>query len=566
MRRRWPRVAALAALAVWSPGLTACGPPAAAAPAGFGGITHLVVIYEENHSFDNLFGYWEGVDGVGGRGYAARSVQRAGNGRVLPCLAQTDVNLAALPVTCRGWADGQRVSSAFRNRPFVIDRYIAPTDRTCPQPGVPTGHGTRRNATGALRGGCTADLVHRFYQEQYQIHGGRMDRYVTGSDAAGLAMGAYDTRRLPLYRYLHSPGAPRYAIADRFFQAAFGGSFLNHMWLISAATPVFRGAVRDGSLLDQHSVIGADGLPAGVPPRDGALTHASRNGRCAAPAPPKTTVCGDYAVNTIQPYFEPYDPKSTDARRRLPPLRTPTIGDRLTARGATWAWYSGGWDNAAGNVDGPGWTNGRTPGRCTNARTAPEATYPYCPDKTFQFHHQPFAYFARYAPHTAQRAAHLRDEVEFVAAARAGTLRQVSFVKALGQHNEHPGYASEHRGSSHLVNLIRAVADGPLADRTAIVVTWDEFGGQWDHVPPPRRDAFGPGTRIPALVISPRLPPRPSGGTTVDHVTYDTTSILATIERGFGVAPLSTRDRHAADLREVIAGRVGTGRASRPPG
>jgi phospholipase C len=80
--------------------------------------------------------------------------------------------------------------------------------------GVPNGTG--------LPGGCTRDLVHRFYQEQYQLNDGRQNRYVTGSDAVGLAMGVYDTRALPIYEYLHRRGHPRYAIADNFFQAAFG--------------------------------------------------------------------------------------------------------------------------------------------------------------------------------------------------------------------------------------------------------------------------------------------------------------------------------------------------------
>ena len=52
------------------------------------------------------------------------------------------------------------------------------------------------NGTG-LPGGCTRDLVHRFYQEQYQIDGGKQDRYVTGSDAVGLTMGTYNTSNCP---------------------------------------------------------------------------------------------------------------------------------------------------------------------------------------------------------------------------------------------------------------------------------------------------------------------------------------------------------------------------------
>jgi phospholipase C len=87
-----------------------------------------------------------------------------------------------------------------------------------------------------------------------------------------------------------------------------------------------------------------------------------------------------------------------------------------------------------------------------------------------------------------------------------------------------------------------------------VVVTYDEFGGQWDHVPPPGtghtrgvHDAFGPGTRVPALVLSTSL--KRSG---VDHTVYDTTSILATIERGLHLAPLTARDARVADLRPAV--------------
>src|SRR5712692_1484296 len=66
--------------------------------------------------------------------------------------------------------------------------------------------------------------------------------YVAGSDAIGMTMGYYDTSSLPIYQYLHSPAHPHYAIADDFFQGAFGGSFLNHQWLIAAATPTYPNA------------------------------------------------------------------------------------------------------------------------------------------------------------------------------------------------------------------------------------------------------------------------------------------------------------------------------------
>ena len=116
-----------------------------------------------------------------------------------------------------------------------------------------------------LPGGCTRDLVHRYYQEQYQLNSGKQNRYVTGSDAVGLTMGDYDTRALPIYKYLHSRGHPDYAIADDFFQAAFGGSFLNHQWLVAAATPTWPGADNNGSANDLHSVVDANGMPTNYP-------------------------------------------------------------------------------------------------------------------------------------------------------------------------------------------------------------------------------------------------------------------------------------------------------------
>ena len=92
------------------------------------------------------------------------------------------------------------------------------------------------------------------------------------------------------------------------------------------------------------------------------------------------------------------------------------------------------------------------------------------------------------------------------------------------------------------------MTEGGQAGNTLVVVTYDEFGGQWDHVSPPTDDAWGPGTRIPALVIGRSL--TRSG---VDHTQYDTTSILATIERSFGLEPLSDRDAEVNDLAPAVA-------------
>ncbi len=290
-------------------------------------------------------------------------------------------------------------------------------------------------------------------------------------------------------------------LADNFFHAAFGGSFLNHAWLICACTPVWPNAVSDGTGTDLHTVLGANGLPL----KDGALTVAPEN----------------FAVNTIFSVNPPF-PAGISPSRQLPNQTMPTIGDELTAADVSWAWYSGGWNDALAGT----------------------------PDPLFQFHHQPFNYFANYAPGTPGRA-HLKDETEFLAAARAGTLPAVSFVKPLGPNNEHPGYTDLVTGQEHVLQLIDAIRSGPNWQDTAIVITYDENGGFWDHVAPPtdqlHSDRWGPGSRIPAIVVSPF-----AKRGFVDHTAYDTTSILATIEHRFGLAPLGTRDAQANDLHNAF--------------
>jgi phospholipase C len=197
----------------------------------------------------------------------------------------------------------------------------------------------------------------------------------------------------------------------------------------------------------------------------------------------------------------------------------PTIGERLTDAGVSWAWFSGGWNAAlAGN-----------------------------PDRTFQFHHQPFVYFAAYADSSTAKREHLLDEADFLRRAADGTLPAVSFLKPLGLVNEHPGYSEIVNSERYVISLIDAVRRGPAWRDAAIIVTYDENGGFWDHVAPPKGDRWGPGTRVPAIVISPF-----ARHGHVDHTIYDTTSILALIEHRFGLQPLSARDANAADMRAAF--------------
>ena len=94
-----------------------------------------------------------------------------------------------------------------------------------------------------------------------------------------------------------------------------------------------------------------------------------------------------------------------------------------------------------------------------------------------------------------------------------------------------------------------------------VIVTYDEFGGQWDHVSPPGQgggvpgphDKWGPGTRIPALVIAPACSAPTSSSTTVEH---DTTSIMATIEQRWNLEAARDARRAVASLATAFMAKA----------
>jgi acid phosphatase len=167
------------------------------------------------------------------------------------------------------------------------------------------------------------------------------------------------------------------------------------------------------------------------------------------------------------------------------------------------------------------------------------------PVPNFQYHHRPFNYFADMAPGTAARAEHLRDGglggSEFIKAIDSGTLPQVAFYKPQGNLNEHPGYTDVLDGDRHIADLVGHLLKSPQWGHMVVVITYDENGGFWDHVAPPKGDRWGPGTRIPALIVSPFAKKG-----LVDHTLYDTTSILSLITKHFALATLAGLGRRNA--------------------
>ena len=412
-------------------------------PKGLERIEHIVVIYLENRSFDSLFGLFPGANGLANAKKAPLQLDEYGR------------PYQTLPPVMDGKRTDSRFPADLPNRPYHIAPYVSLSERH-------------------------PDLTHRFFIHQMQINGGRNDRFAQLSSAGGLTMGHYDLSDSTLWNY-----AKEYTLADNFFQAAFGGSFLNHQWLICACTPTFKDAPAELRLWKNDP---ATGKPTGDP---------------------SVTEDG-YAVGTLQPNYPPFD--AAHQENRLPPQYQTTIGDRLSEKGISWAWYAGGWDDAVA-------------GRKT--------------DDNFQYHHQPFVFYANYAPDKPARAEHLKDKTKLYTDLKDG-FPHVAFFKPVGSRNQHPGYATVLDADHEVREIVEAIRNSAIWPNTAIIITYDEFGGFWDHVAPPKIDRWGPGTRIPAIIVSPF-----ARKGYVDHTAYNTSSILKLIETRFGLAPLTDRDAQA---------------------
>ncbi|MBV1774793.1 acid phosphatase [Burkholderiaceae bacterium DAT-1] len=477
-------------------------------------VSNIVVIYAENNGFDKLYGLFPGANGIPSAQHYIPQTDRTPEGDVLPTLPATWKGVTAkgqMPVVT------EAQSAGLQNAPFRID--LAFKDEQ------------GKAVTGEV---ITRDLYHRFFENQMQINGGKNDKFAAYSDAGGLTMGHFDGSQMEMWQL-----AKEYVLADNFFQGIFGGSFSNHQYLICACVPEYPNADQSpakGLITALETDEQGKYLPrltlAETSPKsalDGAVKfkHSSN-------LTPKGYFGDDTfrAINTMQPAYQPSgnQPASTDSDAlayanpdkptTLPPQTQTTIGDQLSERKVSWAWYGGAWHAAL--KDGM-----RDP--------AAKREVIYTPKPDFQAHHQPFNYYAAFDPktHADERQQHLKDYDDLLMAVDAGKLPAVTFYKPEGPKNQHPGYANVMEGDRHIAALVKRLQKSPQWKKMVIVVTYDENGGAWDHVAPPKGDLAGPGTRIPAIVISPLAKKG-----LVDHTQYDTASILRLIARRFDLPEL----------------------------
>ena len=460
-------------------------------------IEHIVVIYAENRSFDHLYGLFPGADGLA-QATAEQKTQVDHDGTPLPQLPGTYD-----PVQ-KGKMREDLPTSGLPNGPFRID--APPINR-------------RWNE-------LLPNPVHAFFQNHEQIAGGKNNKFVAMSNVGAWTMGYFDGSQMKLWQW-----AKEYTLADHFFMGAYGGSYLNHLWLVCACTPrdetapaTARAQLDDAGTLRKRPTSPASVMQGVAQVFDGAVTP------------------DGFSVNTTQPPYQPSgvppaaggNMELTDpARHTLAPMKEKNIGDTLSAKGVSWAWYAGGWNAAL--ADGR-----RDP---KEPRTVIYASK----ELAFQAHHQPFNYFARFAPGTRDRAEHLKDGEDLMRDIASGTLPRVAFYKPVGRLNQHPSYTNLAEGDEHLHDVLTRLRASPQWKSMLVIVTYDENGGFWDHVPPPAGDRWGPATRIPAIIISPF-----ARRGYVDKTSYDTTSIIKLITKRYGLEPLPGVRAKAGDLTHAL--------------
>jgi phospholipase C len=455
-------------------------------------IDHVVVIYQENRSFDHYFGTYQPPSGATVDGLLDRDGKidaRFYGLQKTP--AGSPYSYLPVPYQIPGFA-GARLE----NRPFRLSSYI-PAGSNVPW-----------------------DPLHHFFRMFAQIDQGKMDYFVAlalpgphvffdkpeslspaqmmfaESTPSAAVLGFYARDDLPDYYRL----ADEYVLYDHFFQAMSGGSTGNALYLVAARSAVFSKVPKGkiGSLIPPVFDRPYD--------KDGIL------------------------INDLPPINGPTETFMGSIDLAPPPEEQtyPTIADRLEAASLSWAWYNEGWTTvkdwalktAFGSGDG------------SVVVDTPEGYLP---------HHNPFQYLPTWSKNV--QAGRMRDSADFLEDVRNGKLPAVSFLKPTGSSDEHPANSAPRWGERWVMSLLRALGESKLWEKSAVIITYDEGGGFWDHVAPPRPDAYGCGTRVPALLISPW-----ARRGFVDHRVADTTSVLALIESRFGLAPLQARDAAAYNL------------------
>ncbi|MGA5130319.1 phospholipase C [Streptomyces olivoreticuli] len=483
-------------------------------------VEHLVVVFDENVSFDHYFATYP----------------RAAN------------------------TDGTRFTPA-RDTPARVDNLrTAGLLAKNPNQYAPKRLGPRQ--------AMTCDQNHSYSPEQYAADGGRADRYVQNTDSGkcsgklfgepGLVMDYYDGNTVTaLWNY-----AQHFSMSDRSFGTTYGPSTPGAVNLVSGQT---------------HGVISTDPASGTEHPR-----RTPKPDPYAVTSPGADGV--GTLINDPEPAYDDCSDKDHTAKSPLAALKGANIGDRLGEEGVSWGWFQGGfrpstpWDGRRGHyAKCSGSTHANVGGERVVDYSPHHAPFQYYAS-TANPHHLPPRSVAEIG-HDGP-ANHQYDLTDFDAALRGGRLPAVSFLKAPAFQDGHAGYSDPLDEQHFLVEWINKIQSAPEWRNTAVVIAYDDSDGWYDHAyakplngsgdrakgprgrtvdspacrtaPAPAgglADRCGPGPRQPLLVISPY-----SKAGTVDHTPTEQTSVLKFVEWNWHTAPIgdSSFDQRAGSLLNLF--------------
>jgi phospholipase C len=451
-------------------------------------IKHLVVIFQENVSFDHYFATYP------------HALNPAGEPRFTPA----ENTASALTLESAGLLSPNNPNSA---QPFRLDR------------------------TQAL----TCDMNHDYTPEQQAVDGGLLDKFVEYTDGSGgsarqycpkgVVMGYYDGNTVTaLWNY-----AQHFAMDDQSFGTGFGPSTPGVLNLVAGDTG---GAACGHDTHDANTSV-----------------YKAPMGDCSPTNPPPTSGAAGPAMGTVigdpDQYYDDWSSGGFGSKNTAA-MVNPNIGDLLNAKGITWGWFNGGFDT---NPSHPVIAFDRYIGIDPSTDKGTSLT-------DYSAHHEGFQYFASTAnPHhlppasaamigRTDQANHQYDLTDFFTAANAGNLPAVSYLKAPRYQDGHPGYSDPLDEQQFLVETINHLMSLPSWKSTAIIISYDDSDGWYDHITgpivnrsntpldvncgasndgAPGRCGYGP--RLPFLVISPY-----ARANYIDHSVTDQTSSLRFIE------------------------------------
>ena len=562
-------------------------------------IKHVIVLIGENRSFDNIYGMYRPRQGQSVSNLLSKGIVNGSGMTVLNTQSQQSLIQQPYPSTyfidfhtTAGRAPytvlPQPNTSYAPQAPGPLSQGQGPFDSTVPDSLLPTiepsfeqedlgllrtgatglpqfSEDTRVNNASNLPNGAfqitgaklpfdayTGDTVHRLFHMWQQSDcshanatpdnpsGCLSDLYpfvgVARNDGSGgNAMGFYNVNNgdAPVLRRL----ADEFTLNDNYHQPVMGGTMVQHIMIGTAdaiswetfngqTTPPAAAVANPDPKSSTNVAFKADkawtdcsdltqpGIPAIVNYLATLPWHPAPN--CAAGR--------YYGINNMSPGFLPngtIDSANILTGAKVPPSSLRTIGDALNEKHISWAYYGGGYNAAV---------------RVANGSTDPVdqlIAANYCDICN------PFSYASSIMGDAGQRAAHIKDAIDFFRALDNNALPSVAYVKPDSIVDGHPASSKLDLFEAMLENIVDKLKAHPETFRdTVLFVTFDEGGGYWDSGFIQPLDFFGDGPRIPLIAVSPY-----SRGGRVVHSYNDHASLVKFIERNWGLKPLTARSR-----------------------